>query len=491
MYKNTEVNTRVTQKRLAKASQYVNDLWFPVNSELLAKIKLGIRGGIYDLDPESLVNSISGDFSLFMYCLRELISMLKEEDVNIPLANPVEVLRQAGLDRLKQILEIDEQKITKHSYEGREVFQNAQFEEMLISSSAAQALSTSLNINQEIGFSAAILRQLGHTLIAWNYPTVYKQALENITPDTTLDQLIAERLGFSPALLSIRILMDWGFPVAMCEAIFIEEEDEESDEVEGLMQSMLGGNLAKICSIGEALARANNPEIYPNAAKDWEFAKQEITSHLGENGMRFIQEVLHENLEHYITFMPEIFNPGLLVDPELHLAVHNNKLAPSLNPYIQLCTREISEALNAVYALMQPNTVSEKCLTRLVNEVIPAAGFSGGLIFTVDPGIHMLLPQTLIGSLKLKKKQPVDYSVIVSNADSISVAFRSSDPVIEFQADEENEIYTGISGIIGSSNRVGILYLELPYSVFSSDERAQTMAFRAFSKAITDCLDLK
>ena len=490
MQKNTEFNTRATQKRLEKASRYVNDLWFPVNSELLGKIKLGIRGGIYELDTESLVNSISGDFSLFMYCVRELVGMLKREDVSIPMANPIEVLRQAGIDRLKQILEIDEYKITKHTFEDQEKFQSMRFEEMIVSSSTAQALSASMNINKEIGFSAAALRQLGHTLIAWNYPTVYKEALDNIKTDAPLDQLLAERLGFSPTLLSIRVLMDWGLPMELCEAIFLEE-DEECDDIEGVMQNMLSGNLAKICSIGEALARANNPTVYPSAAKDWEYAKQEITTHLGESGIQYIQDLVDENLENYITFMPELFNPGLLIDPEMHLAVQNNEGTPSLNPYIQLCEPGTSDALSALYKKLRPNAISEQCLIQLVNEVVPSAGFSGGLIFTADPGISMLIPQTVIGSLKLKKKQFVDYSLVVSNADSISVAFRSYEPVIEYHADSDNEIYAAISGIIGASNRVGVLYLEIPYTDFIADERQFTMAFRAFSKTITDCLDLK
>ncbi len=491
MHKNTEINSKSTEKRLQKASQYVNDLWFPVNSELLAKIKLGIRGGIYELDPESLVHSISGDFSLFMYCLRELMRMIKEDDINLPLANPVEVLRQAGIDRLKQILEIDEQKISKHSFERQEDFQKQKFEELMISSSTAQALSTSLNINQEIGFSAAILRQLGHTLIAWNYPTVYKEALDNLSEEKLFDHIITEKLGFSPTLLSIRVLMDWGMPVQFCEAVFIEEDDEEYDDLDAMMQNMLGGNLAKICSIGETLARANFPQTYPTAQKDWETAKHEITKHLGDHGMQYIQELIEENMESYITFMPEVFNPGLIVDPELNIIINSNNSNTLNNPYIQLCKPEIAEKLIALYRSLTPNLVNEEALSLLVNKIIPSSGFVGGLIYTIDPGISMLVPQTEIGRLKLRNKELIDYSLVLSNADSVSVAFRSSEPVIEFQADQTKDIFAAISGIIGYSNRVGVLYLEIPYNLYVSEERDSIILFRAFSKTITDCLALK
>lgn len=492
MYKNIEAGCGSTQKRLEKASQHVNDLWFPVNSELLAKLKMGLHAGVYDLDPEALVSSISNDFSLFMYCIRELIKMLKAEDITVPLANPIEALRQAGVERLRRILDVDESRVSRHTFDKREEFQELRLQEVFITTSTAQALSTSFDINQEIGYSAAILRQLGHTLIAWNYPTVYQDAMQNLTEDTTIDQRIAERLGFSPALLSVHVLMQWGVPIQLCEAIFLEEdeEDREIDELQGEVQKLIGGGLSKICKVGEALARANNPDVYPSAAKDWEYAKEEITQHLGENGLSYIQEVLEENLENYLTLMPEVFNGGLVLDPELHLLEHDRETKGKRNPYIMICPEMLADSLRGLYKDLKEGEINEKALHRLIQEIIPGTGFTGGYIYTADPGVSLLIPQTTIGSPQLKQKTMIDYSIVLSNSDPVTLAFRASEPVIEYGSGPDRELLAALSGVVGFSNRIGVLYLELPYNLYTRNEKGFAVALKAISKSISDCLDL-
>ena len=492
MYKPTDQPTASVQRRLEKASQYVNDLWFPVNSELLAKIKLGIRGGVYDLDPEALVKSLSSDFSLFTYCIRELIQTLREENITLPLANPMEALRLAGIDRLKSILEVEETQISKHSLMDIDQAQSLRLEELLVSSSSALALSVKFKIDEEVGYSASILRQLGHTLIAWNYPTVYKEALAELTTERSLDLIINERLGFSPTLLSIKILMDWGFPVQLCEALFIDDHNdlEESEELDHEVYGLIGGGLAKICSIGEALARANHPEIYPTAEQDWIEAKNDIAAYIGDSGFQYIQEIFQENLENYTTFMPELFHGGLILDPEFHLLKHNQKHEEIRNPYIILCNSRLASELKNFYNFIPAGVVSEESLIRLINTIIPESGFSGGLIYTLDPGVSMLVAQTIIGEPKLKKKESVDYSIIVSNADSIALALRSPEPIIEYRTDREKKLLAAISGALGISNRVGVLYLEISYNLFIEKESEYISAFKAFNKTICDCLNL-
>lgn len=491
MQKTTE-NINTTARRLDKACEYVSDLWFPVNSELLAKLKMGVRAGVYDLNPEELVSSVTADFSLYMYCLRELLQMLNREGVQAPpLSNPVEVLRQAGLDRLKKILSVEEHQISKHSFESIDEFQSLRLSESLVSASSAQTLAKSYNVSEETGYSAALLRQLGHTLLAWNYPSIYKESTTEVTEAKSLDMVITEKLGFSPTLLAIRLLIKWGMPPAYCEAVFLFDEEDSDEFDETNIHNILGGSLSKLCCVGEALARANNPKVYPSAAHDWDVAREEIEKRLGKNGITFIQEALAENLEGYLTFMPELFNGGLILDPELHNAEKQRGEVASKNPYIILCEQSIKNKLTALYMNMAPNVVNENLLSELVKDVIPGAGYNGGYIYSIDPGVSMLVPQTKFGIIQLKDYKMVDYSIVASGGDSICVAFRSNEPVIEYGMNTSKELITGITGIIGYSNRVGVLYLEIYQSLFSEKERYFVSAFKAFSQTITDCLNLK
>jgi hypothetical protein len=491
MHKNTENISTVSSRRLEKACQYVSDLWFPVNSELLAKLKMGVKGGVYDLNPEELVTGITSDFSLYMYCLRELLNLLKQEGAKIPpLSNPVEVLRQAGIEKLKSILSVEEHQISKHNFESIDEFQSLRLGESLISASAVSVMSESSKKDQETGYSAALLRQLGLTLIAWNYPSIYKDALSNITEFASLDLLITEKLGFSPTLLAIRLLVSWGVPIAYCEAVFMMDDQEETNEEESI-NNILSGSLAKICQVGEALARANNPKVYPTAEKDWEMAKSEIESRLGKDGIQLIQDALNDNIENYLTFMPELFNGGLVLDPELHNAEKQRSVVGSRNPYVILCKESLKNQLTHLYLNMPEGVISENSLADLIRNIIPTSDFTGGYIYSIDPGISMLVPQTKFGTVLLKEAKMVDYSLVTSNGDSVSVAFRSNDPVVEYGLTRSKEYLTGITGILGYSSRVGVLYLEIPQALYGDGERTYLHAFKAISQTINDCLNLK
>jgi len=73
-------------KQIQKAAEHVNDLWFPVNDGLLAQIKIALKEGEYSSDIGALVHDVAGDFSLFLYCLRELSKLIQEEgpDLAVP-----------------------------------------------------------------------------------------------------------------------------------------------------------------------------------------------------------------------------------------------------------------------------------------------------------------------------------------------------------------------------------------------------------------------
>ncbi|MCO6432167.1 MAG: HDOD domain-containing protein [Deltaproteobacteria bacterium] len=491
MQKTTE-NFNASERRLQKACEYVSDLWFPVNPELLAKIKLGLHGGVYDLDPESLVRTVSGDFSLFMYCLRELLHTLQREGAKLPpLSNPVDILRAAGIERLRQLLDVDESRISRHSFDDIDEVQVARFQETMVSASSAEVLASSFRLEPEVGFSAALMRQLGHTLIAWNYPTVYKEALSSLDGESTLDVALAERLGFSPTLLAIRMLVSWGIPTQFCEALFLMDDEEEGDEDElAAFNQILAGSLAKLCRIGEALARANNPKLYPNAAHEWEFAKQAIVEKLGKDGLEMIQDALADNIEDYVTFMPEIFTGASILEPDLHLAQAQQDCIISRNPYLALCGPVLRAKLTAIYISHPQGYLYEKGLTELVHTVIPSSGFTAGCIYTIDPGVQMLLAQTKIGEMQLKKGAPIDYSIVASDTDSVSVAFRSMEPVVEFNLAPTGELISGIAGVIGHSNRIGVLYLEVPHSTFMQREKECIAEFKALARTVSDCLQL-
>ena len=480
----------VDQKRVERAINHVNDYWIPVNQKLLTKIQSDLERGTYDYHFDSLIKEIRGDISLFTYCLRELLTLLRSEGVPLPASkNPIHLMEHAGLARLRKVLDVEPEKISRHTLDEAQTPQIERFKETLVSASTAEVLSEKYDLDPSTAFSSAVLRQLGLTLIAWNYPTIYQETITSLKPGDLLDARLAKSLGFSPSLLAMKLFNQWGVSTRSCRALGLLDEDEIDEEE--MILNATGQTIAKLCRIGEALARAHAPDYYPDAQSDWENARAEIEVALGERGMELVQEKFRGNSEMYISHLPHMFKPALVLDtPRELLGIDHNKKG-SHNPFLQVCSRAVRESLKALYPRLDPDGVSKDALRLLVRDIIPNAAFTGGAVYTIDPGIMMLVPQIEIGSVELRRLDPVDYSVVMSNGDFVSVAYQTKDPLIAHKSAVDGTIFTGIATVFGYSQRVGVLYLEIPYDKFTKDEEQHVVHLRAFAQTLNDCLNLK
>ncbi len=474
---------------IERAVAYVSDYWFPVNSGLLNKIHQGLKGGSYENDLDTLVGDIKSDFSLFTFCIRELLAQLKKEGLEKEApGDPLKLCEWGGLERLKSILEVDEKQISKHSIAGISKEQMSRFHEALLSASTAETLASKFSVDPGTGFSVALLRQLGHTLIAWNYSQLYQKALLRAKEGENIDIVLAKLLGFSPTLLAMRIVRSWGVAPEICAAM--HDTDRSAIDEETAIFNTIGSTLSRLCRVGEALARANNPEIYPTAKEDWELARIEIEARLGKDGLEIIREKYQDNCEQYLTFMPEIFSTGLSVELSLNPNDKSRRRDPSsVNPYVQMCHTHIRMEFQELYTRIETHTEREN-IRYLIQEILPLAGFNAGVVYTADPGLLMLVPQLKTGNLKLNDYTAIDYSLVTSNSNITSVAFQSNEPVVEYRAAADSSIYAAIAGFIGASERIGVVYLEMPYATFCVNQADNMIHFKAISHALNDCLKL-
>ena len=484
-----ETHGTFADKRLRRACQHVSDLWFPVNGALLAKIREGLRTGSYERDMDLLLGEIRSDLSLFTYCLRELSRLLKEERFAVAsLANPVEFLRAAGLQRLRKILDVNENTVSRHTLVTMSSFQKVRLEEALVSAATAEVLATDAGVDPIEGFSAAILRQLGHTLIAWNYPTVYQRALASLKRGADLDVEIARVLGFTPSILAGAIIQDWGISPEL-KASVVPTRDAE--EPVGGELSAVARTLATLCHVGEALARANHPETYPTAQADWQFAKAEIGERIGDDGLAVIQERFSEVCISYVESVPHVFRGGLVLDPEVQVQKHRQGTLLDHNPYVQQCREDLKERLLQLYEQIAAGPVSKTNIRLLTHEIIPEAGFRGGCVFTVDPANRLLIPQLEMKPVRMRRIVPVPYRDFDDSGDVIATAFQCNAPIAQHLLEPREGVGGFIAGVLGFSQRVGVLYLELPEDAVDDAEANYTVHFKAIAQALNDALGLK
>lgn len=475
-------------KHLEIAVQTLSDSWFPVNSDTLQRIKAGFAAGEFKDDLSALVNLLHTDCSLYVYALQKLTQMIKP----CP-ADPFELFRAAGTDALQMILSIDEDAISPHDLGSASYVQALRLQQTMVSATASEALAEPADISKNLGFTCAVLRQLGITLIAWNYPHVYTKALTALKPGKKLDAILGGTLGFTPWLLGVAMARKMGIsPLLRAGMGDTQALEEISDPVERGQVAHTADTLVKICEVGEALARASDPKHYPTAATDWEAAQTAIVSMLGNNGMRTIQERLVANCRGYTESAPDLFKlPASIVPATLSVVPETPPAPKKENPFARQCPPAVRTALEQLYKKLEGGHVSREVLQQLVRELIPAAGFQRGCVYLAEPDSMRLTPRLAIGTDDIRRYNEVDYASASSGFDPVASAFRCRTPIHEQSGSVGEGDSPYVAGQLGNSQKIGVLYLEPADALLKSLKSDPIVLFKALRQTLQDCLNLQ
>lgn len=458
-------------RRIDRALQHVSKPWFPMNPEVLKRVREGLDQGAYDKDFGILLNELKSDFALFTFIVKELSQKAVLEGVaQSTISNPIELIRWGGAKVIKEIL-AEQQKIPNiHSLQWSEPFQVQRLRETALIATTASELSKHKNLDPELGFSRGVIREIGLNLIAWNYPSVYAKVLASMGPDSNLDDELAKELGFTPALLAIRLFRP---------DKAVEDGAEQADDDSWATYD-------ELCEVGEALARAENPETYPSAERDWQTAKKALTSTIGENAISKIRDSALENTKHYQKSLPEVFGSIAELNPEKNIARHK-KIARVIDErYLKFCSDAVQESLKQLYSEMSEESVNKNLVGRLLKDVVPEAGFTGGCVFVVDPSSLSLKPRTMIGKVQMRTIQ----NVALEPGDAAVSALSSTDPIVKVTDDRSEPQYAGIYSALGARKKIGVLYLETPRKDATRPTEETLGVFQVIRKALCDALML-
>lgn len=489
------------EENIERAFRHVSSGWLPVQKDVLNRVRKQLDDGAYDQSGSKLSEDLKEDFALYMYCLREL-SNLVEDETKTRLQQgksagarltPKQIFSKASRDILQRIFHRPDSEISPHSLSDMNELQALRFRESLLSASAAEILASKNAIDPEDGFSCGLLRQLGLTLIAWNYPRVYNRAMECITPNEGLDFQLQKVLGFSPSLLGLTFAQRWNLSDEILVALgdrkkrFSVSASERSDS--GAQH--VGEMLSKICEVSEALARANDPEHYPTALRDWEEAEEAIASQLGPNGLQVIFEKAKDHCKQYMLTAPELqdFSEGTIIKERI---VDSRFAVAKLekNIHLKSCPPALKEKITKLYYQIKPNKILKKNIRTLVFEIVPAAGFKRGCIFMLEPASRMLAPSIKIGDVSADRLRPIKLSSALSHFDLVSSAFSLKSPLREEKIGSDGRRITMIACSIGQSASMGVLYLETGEDFINEVGPDPMPIFRALRQTLADCLNL-
>jgi hypothetical protein len=479
-----------SERHLERAVQHVSAHWFPINPEALLSVRNGLETGAYDLDITFLINELKIDFALFTFCVKELIGIAAREHVPFTISSdPVKLLRWGGAARLRTILGSKRQPPNSHTLKDCEPFMQDRLKETGIAASTAEVLAQNQKLDPEAYFCHGVVRQIGLNLIAWNYPSLYARAIRSLDAHSNIDEELSNELGFSPSLLALRLLRP--------------ELPGNNPQVKQIEQGW--ASLDQLCEVGEALARASNPATYPTAEKDWATAHSFILQTIGTEGLDLVRRRAVDNTLSYRKVLPGTFAALSSLDPEVAIKDFRVGLRAKENTYVKLCTPAVQAALTALYAEMPRTSVNKLALEKLVKQIIPQAGFTGGCVFVVDPTAMSLIPRTGIGKVQLRRlvtvplksapgaaMAPLISEVISTGArpptDLASAAFACDQPLIERSDVEGNDVVAGIYCSLGKKRRIGVLYLELPERELNSTDPQALKTFKALRQSLCDAL---
>jgi hypothetical protein len=486
-----EDNKEFSRRRLDKATKHVSSLWFPINPTVLTSIRDEFKKGTYEKHPDRLLEDLKKDFALFTFIVKELSSIAAAERFTSASAhNPAELIRWAGPIRINSIIANDIILPQSHVFHALEPFQAERLRETAIIASTAEVLSESHNLDPDTGFCHGVIREIGLNLIAWNYPMLFSRVIKTLNAETSLDEELTKELGFSPALLAMRVLA----PRNSREA----SEEPAKDAVFATYE--------QLCEIGEALARAENPETYPSAENDWKLASDYLQKTVGDQGVNLIKARAVEHSQAYQKTLNSLFKSLEDFGPEKKITGHKRRATARKNKWLSQCSPEVQAALKSLYGEMQDVKAARKVLESLLRNIIPQAGFTGGCVFVVDPAAMALMPRTVFGDVKLRpiervalrqglslENSPFQSEPLTSGRvelDLAATALSCSQPVVERHEGNLSQPLTGMYGSLGDSRRIGVLYLETRESMTLTAEQQAMGTFKAMRQALADALHL-
>lgn len=479
-----------TKQSLERAMAHVSQLWFPANPEHLTTVKTKLRRGLYEGNKNRLQFDLKSDLSLFLFFMRQLATLIETrrglEEQFLVDQDPLSAAVNLENTALSAILEVESWAISPHKFEGASTLQGKRVNEMLTSAGTVETLAQAEGLDNNLAYTSAICRQIGFALIAWNYPSIYERSVKALNDNTSLEILITEQLGFSPYLLAYKLVHSWGSYPSIGEILHTPDALEEHDALQPSREPEKD-KLLQLISVGESLARATCPEVYPSAADDWEVASAEITRILGTDGVKEITQRVTQYSKHYLeSKLGSYAGIGLPT-----LQPQSTDTIGYSNPHITNCSSELKEMLANLYQKLSPNKVSLDNLKYLLNEVTPSAGFSAMIVYTYDPALDALVVQatTGVGINEHKKIVPCKSNLLPDRLLSqtlltggLSHLSRLGDNLVP---------YYSIIAPISTNDKIGVVLAELPEDRFIENVELYKHHCLALSVSLRDCLSLR
>ncbi len=476
------VMNRPLNRGVQQAIDHVAKGWIPVNPALLKEVQEKLNDGEYKKEPQKLVEDLKKDPGLFVHAARNIKSVVEDVRAGV---DPLAELATLEEEKLKRIFSVSEKQISSHRLRDMNSTQALRLQHSVISSRAAEAMAGKVEINSDVAFSAAMIRQLGHNLVAWNYPDIYTRALVlEKTKGTDLNFELKKLLGVSPIQIASKFANEWSLkpelravvaPAREAMQTGGSEEEEEESRID----------LGKLCQMSELFAQANDPEHYPAAREKWKYVESQMPEIVSPDLFRQLEGPVGQVLsvcEEYLE--KKVLAPPYFAGQTAEEGISEfSKGLRQANIYLQRCPDDIKGKFAEVYQVIRDKKVSAEGLKILVDHVIPYCGFERGCLYVEEEG-SFLKPVLRMGDLPLAKYR----NVRIHENHPVANTLESNVPTKREGESVDGSMAVYISGSLGPSTRPAVLYLEIDDEESEREQNSFLTTFHAIRQCLVDCL---
>jgi hypothetical protein len=476
---------RSTNRRADSSVEHMSKGGIPVNPAALKAVRDLVESGEWKKDPAGLLEAVKSDPGLFVYVAKNMKSLADEVREGV---DPLAQLASLEQEKLVKLFHVSDRDVSTHRLRDATPAQMLRVQQAIISARAAEALGPKVDISADLAFSGAVLRQVGHSMIAWNYPDIYARALlHQRAKGANLDQELQKLVGMTPAQVGSRFAAEWNLSPELRWAVSGDSQRTPPHQIAPRGTEVDGKlNLRDVCDLSELFAKANDPLHYPDAPEKWAEAERAIEESVGvslpdaiagavQKSLAFISQVTQHALQTPFFRLPE--KPNALSAEQRALI--------EANPYLRRCSDEVKLHFVPVYRLITKEGVSVEAIRELVDSAIPHLGFVRGCLYLYKPETGTLKPALRVGDLPLSAYPTLGENEHHPVAESLQSTVLLKSPFGPLNSNPGTHLYCAL---LGEKHR-GVLHLEVAPEHEENPAYQATLLFNAVRQCILDCLD--
>ncbi|MCI5065643.1 HDOD domain-containing protein [bacterium] len=464
-------------RRAQETLKHLSNGWLPVEADLLVGIQANIANEHYADQPELLIDDLKKDPGLFFTVSKKLKSFASPEATGF---DPISLLAELEKEQLETLFHFDPGTYSLHRANDASPSQELLHELTRIGGVSAETLAEEVQHPSSSAYSGALFRQLGLSLLAWNYPKLFAQALSlHKTQGKPLEKTLREYFEITPHQIGTRFARELEMSREIKQSLLLQP-DRPLEPGEDIRKQL---HLNVICQLSELFARAQEPQFFPEAEDLWVAKESALIPSLGKE----VFQTLHEKAEEVTDEEVQATDFGDLseyVAREQDRVQPEGMLLPESNPHLSQCPEEVQRAITAVHRELERTQSALDAIRLLLEKGIPETGAVRGCLYLQRKQDYSLQAALRFGSASLPKYQ----KFLLDGRNGIIDAVHARAPFVHDGTGVTGNHCTQVRGGLSEGAPPGVLYIEISAKALKEPNYNPIITFHVIRAALQECL---